>query len=272
MLLFLVPCLCGGQIPQPKPNTYVNDYTGTLTSLETRTLNEQIRELEKHTTVQLAVVLVNRLPESLSIEEYARGIGNTWKVGNHFNGLVYVAVLQERRHRLEVARNLEVNLPDSTAAAIIESLRPYLRGQQYFDGLLVLITKLKDRLGAQTRELWDTSGYVPLQEAAPTSFSSEKQTDNEFLAKKASYDRMGNYAIWAVILGLIGFCIWAWRYKTTYVRDRTIDGVYMGIGSAHYASIYGDEDEDSGADASGFGGFGGSGGGGFSGGGASDSW
>jgi len=41
--------------------------------------------------------------------------------------LVYVAVLNIRRQRLEVAENLEGNIPDVTAFEIIESLKDYLR-------------------------------------------------------------------------------------------------------------------------------------------------
>ena len=67
------------------------------------------------------------------------------------------------------------------------------------------------------------------------------------------------------------YCIWAWRYKRNYVKRNTVNGVYLGVGSAYYASQYGDSTSGS-SGASGFGGFGGSGGGGFSGGGASGRW
>src|SRR5437763_13338763 len=96
LLCFLfLPIFCLAQIPKPTPGTYVNDYTGSLSVEEIRMLNEQIRSLEDKTTVQLAIVIINDLPNDMSIEDYARQIGNKWKVGVAHNGLVYVAVLHD---------------------------------------------------------------------------------------------------------------------------------------------------------------------------------
>src|SRR4051812_41986186 len=135
VLLFFVPLLCIGQIPKPKPDTYVNDYTNSLTSDEIHALNEQLLHLEKATTVQMAILLISDLPGDISIEDYAREVGNTWKVGNNFNGIVYVAVLKKRRQRLEIAKNLEGDIPDITAAEIIENIKPYLQQQEYYNAL-----------------------------------------------------------------------------------------------------------------------------------------
>ena len=66
---------------------------------------------------------------------------------------------------------------------------------------------------------------------------------------------------------MIGFIIWAWKYKKKYYEMYTVNDVYTGIGSAYYPV-----DSSDGGGGSGFGGFGGGGGGGFSGGGASGSW
>ena len=167
LLIFIVlPLLSLGQIPEPKANSYVNDYTGSLKPEEIQSLNEQILALEQQTTVQLAVLLIDNLPPNVSIEDYARTVGNSWKVGNHFNGLVYVAVLKERKHRLEVARNLEGDIPDITAFEIIESLKPYLKDQQYFNALQLLIAKLVEKLGIKAAPVFHTINYVPLKRPA----------------------------------------------------------------------------------------------------------
>ena len=104
VLLLFLPFFCVGQIPKPKPDTYVNDYTNSLTPEEIQALNEQILQLEKQTNVQVAILLIKDLPADMSIEDYARTTGNTWKVGKNFNGIVYVAVLNARRQRLEIAK------------------------------------------------------------------------------------------------------------------------------------------------------------------------
>lgn len=274
LLLFLVvfPLVAPAQIPDPKPDTYVNDYTDNLTAAQIRNLDEQLFQLEQQTTVQMAILLIRDLPDDMSIEEYARVIGNRWKVGKAYNGLVYVAVLNQRRQRLEVARNLESRIPDITAFEIIENLKPYLRQKDYYGALTLLVSQVSDHVGGQTAP--------PVQGTMPEFDAEEKGSEpvetrsphSEYEKEKAKWDQYGTYALWFLLAGAIGFSIWAWRYKRKYVREHTINGVYIGIGSSYFTSTYGSDNSDSGGGSSGFGGFGGGGGGGFSGGGASGSW
>ena len=268
VLLLFLPFFCVGQIPKPKPDTYVNDYTNSLTPEEIQALNEQILQLEKQTTVQVAILLVKNLPAGMSIEDYAREIGNTWKVGKNFNGIVYVAVLNERRQRLEIAKNLEGEIPDITAAEIINNLRPLLQQQDYYSALSLLVTQIGITVGGEPSIITEPDQYSFGDESLfvrpPSAATAEK---TEFEKKKAKYEKYGNYAIAGIILGFIVFLIWAWKYKKKYYEMYTVNGVYTGIGSAYYPV----DSSDSGG-GSGFGGFGGAGGGGFSGGGASGSW
>lgn len=279
LLFALCPIFCFGQIPDPKPGTYVNDYTNSLQPSEIQKLNEQILHLEEQTTVQVAVLLINDLPADMSLEDFARTVGNTWKVGNNYNGLVYVAVLNERKHRLEVARNLEGEIPDIKAFTIIESLRPYLAQKEYYNALELLISSLAAELGAgafvqkdSTNYSYETTPYIPFEDVNNDPPSPEAQERMEFETRKAKYDRLGNYAIGGIILGLLGFSIWSWRYKRRYIKQNTVNGVYIGIGSTYFASNHPDYFDSGSSGSSGFGGFGGDGGGGFSGGGASGGW
>jgi len=148
-ILFFLPLICIAQIPKPKSNTYINDYTNHLSTDQINDLNQQFRQLESTTGVQMAAILVNDLPPNITIEDYARDIGNTWKVGTAHNGLVYVAVLNIRRQRLEVAENLEGDIPDVTAFEIIESLKDNLRAEDYYGALSLLVTQIGNHLGTQ---------------------------------------------------------------------------------------------------------------------------
>jgi len=272
-ILFIVPFFCAAQIPGPRPHTYINDYTNSLTTEQIRSLDEELFRLEQQTTVQLAVLLIQDLPRNMSIEEYARTIGNKWKVGKAFNGLVYVAVLNERRQRLEVARNLEGVIPDITAFEIIESLKPYLQGNDYYGALTLLISQVSDHVGGGTSPPINSfpNSVVPEEPVGNPPATPRELSDYE--KEKAKWDHYGTYALWLLLAGAVGFSIWAWRYKRKYVKEHTINGVYIGIGSSYFTSVYGSDSSDSGGgSSSGFGGFGGGGGGGFSGGGASGSW
>ena len=217
----------------------------------------------------MAIVLIRKLPNNISIEEYARVIGNTWKVGIRHNGLVYVAVLIDRRQRLEVARNLEGDIPDITAFEIIESLKPYLRQNDYYGALTLLVSQISDHVGGRNIVPDYPNNAVPEKETSESTPTPKELT--QFEKEKARWNHYATYALWMLLTGAAGFSIWAWRYKRKYVKEHTVNGVYIGAGSSYFTSMYGSDNSDSGG-SSGYGGFGGGGGGGFSGGGASGSW
>jgi len=163
--------------------------------------------------VQVAVLLINHLPHNISIEEYARRVGNKWKVGKAFNGIVYVAVIAERKQRLEIARNLEGDIPDITAFELIESIKPFLQQQNYYAALSSLIEQIGTHLGVITVApfSWTPNTY---QAQEPTddrkTYKDMSTYEVEKLAwekKKATYDKYGNVAIGFIILGMIGFLI-----------------------------------------------------------------
>src|SRR5438270_5231558 len=211
LLILFIPFFCRSQIPAPKPDTYINDYTSHLSAGEIRQLNERLYSLEKQTTVQVAVLLINALPADMSIEDYARAVGNKWKVGLNHNGLAYVAVLQARQQRLEVARNSEGSIPDVTAAEIIDQLKPFLQQEDYFGAIGQLITQLEQHLGAPVSDSTYANDYSSGYDAIPAEiYDSTRQAEEEaYRAAKAKYDHYGNYAILLLILGMAGFTIWA---------------------------------------------------------------
>jgi uncharacterized membrane protein YgcG len=142
LLLLLLPCVCIAQIPDPKPGTYVNDFTRLLDKAEIDRINIAINEVEKKYSVQIAVVLLNDLPANYNIEDYAREVGRKWHVGNARNGLVYVAAIKQRKQRLEVSANLEGSIPDITAKRLTDNVKPFFRNQAYGSGIMNLIKEI----------------------------------------------------------------------------------------------------------------------------------
>jgi uncharacterized protein len=272
-LLLFLPLFCLAQIPKPKGNTYVNDYTNVLTAQEIQQLNVSLRRLEDSTTVQVAMLLIQNLPPGLSIEDFARSVGNSWKVGVNHNGIVYVAVLGEHKQRLEIAERLEGDIPDMIAAQMIDQLRPALQREDYYSALDLLITQIDARLGLSTEDA--ESSATPPDNSEPLSeFEQEEaRSRTEWEKQKARYDSYKPYLAAIILTGSALFVFWAWRYRKRYIKENTINGIYMGVGSAYYASTHpGSGGDFDGGGGGGFGGFGGGGGGGFSGGGASGSW
>lgn len=152
LALLLLPAITLAQIPDPKPNTYVNDLAGVLSTYQVLKINEQIHQLETKYSVQLAIVLISDLPANNEIENYAREIGRKWHVGNARNGLVYVAAINQHKQRLEVAANLEGLIPDITARHITDNIKLYFRNKDYAGGLLNMVKEIDDLINPEAQE------------------------------------------------------------------------------------------------------------------------
>lgn len=152
LLLLLVSSMVTAQIPEPQSNTYINDLAGVVNDSDKQAINGLLRQIETQFGVQVAIVLVNHLPDNYAIEDYAREIGRKWHVGNALNGIVYVASIQDHKQRLEIASHLEGVIPDITAKHLTDELKPYFRAERYGGGLLVLIGGITDALQPEKAE------------------------------------------------------------------------------------------------------------------------
>lgn len=143
--LALIPLLTLAQIPEPMPNTYVNDFANVLTKDQIQNLNERIRLIETKSSVQFAIVLIQKLP-NVTIADYSIELGRKWHVGNARNGLVYVIAISDRKQDLSVASALEGTITDADALELTETTKPFFRNGDYFGGLNELITGVENQL------------------------------------------------------------------------------------------------------------------------------
>ncbi|RCH55163.1 hypothetical protein DJ568_08215 [Mucilaginibacter hurinus] len=141
------------QIPKPLPDTYVNDFASLLNEDQIDSLNKKIHIIEKQSGVQLALVLVNEIPKDYEIEDYSLLIARKWGVGKNDDGLVYVAAINQRKQRMEVARDLEGKIPDIIAFEIMERLKPYFKNKNYYNGLNVLVDNIAQELSVDLGQL-----------------------------------------------------------------------------------------------------------------------
>lgn len=139
-----------GQTPTPNPNSYVNDFAGKLSLAEIHGLNKEINAIEKKSSVQFAIILVDKI--SLPIEEYTRMIGEKWHVGNAKNGLVYVAVIGSHQQRLEVASHLQGDIPDIVASELLDITKQYFKKGSFYGGLSALVVAVANRIDPVAKE------------------------------------------------------------------------------------------------------------------------
>ena len=139
LLSLLVATASFGKIPERQKNTYVNDFAHVLSTNEVEALNAKIHRIERLSGVQMAVVLVDKIPSEYDIDEFALLIGRKWHVGKHKDGLVYVAAISQHKQRIELGRALSDKLSDGKSAEILDLMKPYFRKEDYNGGLDAMI-------------------------------------------------------------------------------------------------------------------------------------
>ena len=142
LLSFFVATASFGKIPTRQKNTYVNDFAHVLSTNDVEALNAKIHRIERLAGVQMAVVLVDKVPAEYDIDEFALLIGRKWHVGKNKNGIVYVAAIDQHKQRLELGREVTAKLTDGKSAEILDLMKPYFRKQDYNGGLDAMIEAL----------------------------------------------------------------------------------------------------------------------------------
>jgi uncharacterized protein len=115
----------------------VNDNAGIL-SLDTQhELEEILRAHEDSTSNQIAVLTITSL-EGEPLEDYARRVVMTWKLGQKGkdNGVLLLVAKDDRKVRIEVGRGLEGQLTDAVSSSIMRNeILPQFKAGDYDRGV-----------------------------------------------------------------------------------------------------------------------------------------
>ncbi len=267
----------------PQPVGYVNDFAEILSPTFRQSLETDLAEFEKETTVEIAVVTINSL-EGNSLEDYAVRLFEDWKIGKKEkdNGLLLLIAKEERQIRIEVGYGLEPIITDGRAGRIIrEQMRDAFREEDYDQGVRSAIEKIQ--------------GYIRSGEPAPETDEAAENLpplvffliitflvfiySSAFLARSKSYWAGGVIGgILGTIIGLIIGSLLAIVFSALglvllglildYILSKNYKKLKKKGKSTGFFSSWGGFSSGGG----GGGGFGGFGGGSSGGGGASGSW
>jgi len=138
----------------PKPVGHVNDFAGLLKTSERQTLETTLRNYEKQTSIEIAIVTVLSL-EGLTVEGYTIALAKSWGVGKKGkdNGVVFLVAPKERKMRIEVGYGLEPDLTDAQAGRIVrDSVVPRFKDGQMSAGIALGISAIMQSLGDKPYE------------------------------------------------------------------------------------------------------------------------
>ena len=138
ILIAIAPVMSFAQsFPQkPNPPRLVNDLAEVLSADEEGRLERKLVAYDDSTSNQIVILTIRTL-EGYPIEEYALRVFRDWQIGNKTtnNGVLILAIIDDRQIRIEVGYGLEGAIPDITANQIIRNdIAPNFRSDNYYEG------------------------------------------------------------------------------------------------------------------------------------------
>lgn len=102
---------------------YVNDYAQILSAPQASALNQELRDFDNRTTIELAVVTVESIG-SESPQDYAVNIANYWGVGKRDkdNGIIFLVAMQSHDIWIETGAGLSEQISDRQIQEIIDGV------------------------------------------------------------------------------------------------------------------------------------------------------
>jgi uncharacterized protein len=132
------------EIPKPSPGSLIHDGANVLDAQQEQLLNEQLIQLDKSSSNQIAIATITSLNGG-SIEDVAVTTYRKWGIGTakNNNGVLVIVVVDDRKMRIEVGYGLEGAIPDATAGSIIRNdMTPYFKEGDYYHGILKSVESL----------------------------------------------------------------------------------------------------------------------------------
>ncbi|WP_248723307.1 YgcG family protein [Seonamhaeicola sp. ML3] len=134
-----------GESDLPKLKREVNDYELIFTPEQLEKLTSIIREFQKETTNQIALVSIDSIGKYTDFDQFAIDLSNYNEVGikGKDNGLTIVFSKKLRKLRISTGYGIEKILTDEICKKVIdETIIPEFKNGEYYNGIEKGITEL----------------------------------------------------------------------------------------------------------------------------------
>jgi uncharacterized protein len=131
----------GGAVPAdarevPGYKGYVNDYASMMSAGVRAKLESELQAFNNSDSTQVAILTIDSL-DGDPIEDFSIRVVDQWKIGqkDKDNGVLFLAVKNDRKMRIEVGRGLEHVLTDLAAGRIIDGvIAPRFKAGHFDEG------------------------------------------------------------------------------------------------------------------------------------------
>ncbi len=206
------------------PNGFVVDNAQIL-GTDADVLNAQLAQLEKDTSVEIAVLTIPSL-EGGEIAEFTQRVFDAWEPGQakNDNGLLIVIALEDRKWRILTGYGVEGIIPDVIAGRIgRDVLVPLLRQGEYAVGLRATVDELEKYIRADPEVV---AKYAAAEE-------------NEFTG---SFGDLLLFAAAAIVLYVLLLTRLAFTFSskgTSFLAGQAVAPIFMGIWSFIFFGVFG---------------------------------
>ncbi len=159
---------------------YINDYVGVVPDNTEQQLNSLLKELERKTGAQIAVVVIPST-EGVAPADYAVEFGQKWGVGKKEkdNGIIFLVAVEDRKMFIATGYGVEGILPDGKVGRIRDQdITPFFRKGEMATGIVNGTLRLAQEIAqAQGLSLKD---LAPGQSLAPKPTRSRGRSRRGF--------------------------------------------------------------------------------------------
>ena len=141
-------CLASGAfalgIP-PKPTAWVTDNGDILAPEQEQALNEKLEALKKQTGAEFLIMNFPSL-EGEDVGDYSNRVADQWKVKGD-RALLLLVFVRDHKVGIRTGYGLESVITDAYSSRVIrETIAPYFRQQQYYEGLDAAVSQLAQKI------------------------------------------------------------------------------------------------------------------------------
>lgn len=133
----------------PQPVGFVNDYANILP--DRASLESSLQQYEKNTTIEIAVVTLDSLPQDQTAATYAVELFQHWGIGKkgEDNGVLVLIIKNGtigNRLRIELGYGIQGYITGAEAGRILDAALPYYEAGDYNGAAFLIVNELKEQL------------------------------------------------------------------------------------------------------------------------------
>ena len=149
-ILFILLLISFAFAAFPKPTGYVNDFANILTYPSL--LDEQLRDYEKNTTIEIVLVTISSLPEEHTLFTYSSELFQEWGIGKkgEDNGILAVIVANGTpgsRLRIELGYGIQGYITGAEAGRTLDEAMPFYGQGDYQKTAEIIMNDIKKSSG-----------------------------------------------------------------------------------------------------------------------------